>query len=174
MSLFGTSPDEPSRKTSQSLFDDESSSNTKPQGSGLFAEEANNDTGSPWDLVTPKKQARSTLVKTLLPATEVPESYVDTFDALLESGKRSGAGVSIEGVRQLLHGTGLGTEEQSKVLNIVTPGGVDDTRGIERGEFNVLLALVGLAQEKEEVSLDGVDERKSSMLLARSNWGATY
>jgi sorting nexin-8 len=38
----------------------------------------------------------------------------------------------------------------------------DENKELGRSEVNVLLAMIGLAQEGDEVTLDGVDERKRS------------
>jgi len=158
MSLFGTSPDEAPRAVKNSLFDDEPRGVPSKQGSGLFADTPSED-NSPWAFTSPKKQARTNLVKTLLPASDVPESYIDAFDALLQAGDATGSNLTIASVKKLVQGTSLSSDEQSNVLNIVTPTG--QTTSIGRGEFNVLLALIGLIQEGEDATLDGVDERRS-------------
>ncbi|KAL8961217.1 MAG: hypothetical protein Q9183_005343 [Haloplaca sp. 2 TL-2023] len=164
MSLFGSSPPaEPSQARSgksQSLFDDEHPSGAP--NSSIF-DDGDGGTTSPWDMPTPKKPAKSDMVKTLLPATDVPESYVDAFDVISESGFGAGpASISLAGARKLFEGTGIATDEQTKIVNAVT-GGPDPASGLKRSEFNVLVALLGLAQEGEEVSLDGVDERRRNL-----------
>jgi sorting nexin-8 len=156
MSLFGDDSNQPSQSKS-SLFDEGGA--TSKSGSGLFADDT--ATGSPWDFPSPKKAARGNLVKTLLPATDVPESYIDAYDALLETD-RVGSGVGFSGAKRLLQGSGIGVEDQQKIENLVLPSANGSTE-IGRGEFNVLLALIGLGQEDEEISLDGVDERRKSM-----------
>lgn len=105
---------------------------------------------------TPKKAGRAELIKSLLPASDVPDSYVDVFDNVNTGGKVDSAGVS----RVLADGK-LGADEQSRIMSIVAPGGQIVDLG--RNEFNVLLALIGLAQEGEELSLDSVDERRRGM-----------
>lgn len=173
MSLFGTSPDAGSRpQAKSSLFDDEdvtTASRARAQdsgGSGLFADEDASggndaDADAPWGFISPRKAAgRGNIVKTLLPASTVPEFYIDTFDMLLERGGNVGAGVSMEAVRRVLAASGQGQAQCESILKIVEPTGKAD--GLGRGEFNVLMALIGLAQEGEEVSLDGVDERRRS------------
>ena len=45
-------------------------------------------------------------------------------------------------------------------MSIISSGGQLSDLG--RTEFNVLLALIGLAQEHEDITLDGVDERRKS------------
>ena len=165
MSLFGSSPDDsslsarPARPSQKpSLFDDEQAPGPKP-GNSLFEDEGTNG-GSPWDMPTPKKAGRSDLVKRLLPASDVPESYIDAFDALRETNyKGEGGQIGITGARKIFEGCGLDTSEQERILKLVTGG---QQSGIGRNEFNVLLALIGLSQESEEASLDSVDERRRS------------
>ena len=153
MSLFGTSPPPP-RQTKSSLFDDEPG--TKSAGSGLFADEDENAGGSPWDFPNPKKnKAHRNVVKTLLTATDVPDAYIDVFDSLSEG---NGA-VEPDQIRQLLVDGSVGAAEQAKIIDII--GG--SSEALARPEFNVLLALIGLAQERDELSLDAVDERRTSM-----------
>jgi sorting nexin-8 len=165
MSLFGDFPDDPPSRTKQStLFDNDRPAAANRSTSSLFADDLDNSAGadSPWAFPTPKKAGRAQLVKNLLPATEVPESYIDTFDALIASGDKLGAGLSLDGVKKLLRESGLGPDVQARILGIVLPSGEESTEGLGRGEFSVLLALIGLAQEGDEVTLDGVDERRRS------------
>ena len=173
MSLFGTSspPSEQARNTSSSLFDTEASTPTSKDAkaqsagaSGLFAEsdESTNTNDSPWgNTFTPKKQARSDLIKKLLPNNQVPDPYIDVFDALVEEGYGRGPGVSRDAIGRLLDESNLGAEDRTKISDIFKAGSSDQNT-FTRGEINVLLALIGLAKEGEEISLDGVDERKSS------------
>ena len=160
MSLFGTSPDEtPRRNVKSSLFDDEEAP-ARSGGSGLFADENQED--SPW-APTPRRQARANPVKTLLADADVPESYIDAYDALLESGESASNGVALSGVRRVLAGSSTSPATQQQILKLVQPQG-DDAAGLGRAEFSVVLALIGLAQEGEELSLDSVDEHRRSML----------
>lgn len=164
MSLFGSSPtDSPIANTnsnSKSLFGEEPTP-AATSTSSLFADDGAD--GSPWSMPTPKKAARRELVKTLLPATGVPESYIDAYDAVLDSGDRVGSGVGLTGIKNILASAGLDPADQAKILNLVVPGGQETANGLGRSEFNVLLALIGLAQEGDDVTLDGVDERRRSM-----------
>jgi sorting nexin-8 len=167
MSLFGTSPgaEAPRAAAKSSLFDDDApaqSSARRQGGSGLFADESNDEEGSPWGFPTPRRQARGNPVKTLLTGADVPESYIDAYDALLESGESARNGVALAGVKRVLAGSGVSSDVQQQILKIVMPNGEDEA-GLGRAEFNVVLAMIGLAQEGEEVSLDGVDERKRRM-----------
>ena len=205
MSLFGTSPPQninastttstkPDRK-SQSLFgsgsDDtnaSATSTTTRNASSLFVDENTysehnlnyNQTPSPspWGgIPTPKKAARQDdLVKSLLPPSDVPESFIDFFDAVLDSKERVGVGqIGLNAVRKILRDSGLTVDNQRKIFSIVVGassgsggleggGQVDEGRGIGRNEFNVLLALIGLGQQGEDLTLDGVDERRRGRL----------
>ena len=153
MSLFGEpSPTESAPANSKSLFGNEPAA---ASSISLFDDDAN---GSPWSMPTPKKQARQNLLKSLLPATDVPESYVDAFDIVVEQ-EGSGA-VSYEAVESILRSCSLSTADQTRILGFVAPNGRGSFNPLGRSEFNVLLALIGLAQEGEDLSLDGVDERR--------------
>lgn len=166
MSLFGSSPRDSSLPTRaaqsehKSLFDETQAPGAASNAS-LFDDNA--DSGpSPWSLPNPKKAGRSDLVKTLLPASQVPESYIDAYDILLESGYKTTSGsISVSGAKRIFEGGGLPAAEQVRILNLVT-GEQDFQGGLSRNEFNVLLALTGLSQESEEPTLDGVDERRKS------------
>jgi sorting nexin-8 len=159
MSLFGDE-DVPSRaKQSSALFDDDPKPAAKT-GNSLFADEIDSS-DSPWALPTPKKAGRGALVKSLLPASDVPDAYIDAFDSVLDAGDRAGSGISVEGARKLLRGSGVSSDTQSKILEIVSQPG-QESAGLGRNEFNVLFALVALAQEGDDVTLDSVDERKQS------------
>lgn len=114
---------------------------------------------------TPKKAARASLVKNLLSNAEVPDLYIDAYDALLASDGAGGAAVGIAGVRGLVDSTNLDFDAKEKILGIANP---ESRPEIGRGEFNVLLALIGLAQEGEEVTLDSVDDRRKSMFLGKN------
>jgi sorting nexin-8 len=116
---------------------------------------------SPWAFPTPKKAGRGALVKSLLPASDVPESYIDAFDAVLDAGDSSGNGISIDGAKKLMASSRVSSDAQLKILDIVVQPGQEHV-GLGRSEFNVLFALIGLAQEGEDITLDGVDERKRS------------
>ncbi|TVY43100.1 Sorting nexin [Lachnellula occidentalis] len=161
MSLFGSSPEESApinaaaSKSRNSLFADDEGS---PAGSKstLFAED-DAPNSSPWGMPTPKKAARSDLIKNLLDSSSVPDSYIDTFDNLLKVDGRGGK-ITPAGITNVLSAGNLGADEQGRITNLITSGG--QLTDLSRNEFNVLLALVGLAQEHEDITLDGVDERR--------------
>lgn len=163
MALFGTSPSESTPLNSKSLFGDEQSNTAS--ASSLFDDDG---AESPWSMPTPKRAARQNLVKSLLPATEVPESYTDAYDAVLNANERTGSGIGLTGIRKVLENSNLSEHEQTTILHLVVTGGQqDNANGVGRSEFNVLLALIGLGQEGEDITLDGVDERR------RSKWRRT-
>ncbi len=166
MSLFGSSPEDSGSshqptQSQNSLFDDEQTPAARPKSS-LFADNDTEAGESPWGLPTPKKVTKANLVKSLLATSDVPEMYIDTYDTILKSGDTMGAGASLTGVKRVLEASGLSSNDRAKILEIVVPAGQDIATGIGRNEFNVLLALIGLAQEEEDITLDGVDERRRS------------
>lgn len=173
MSLFGSSPPEEAADVRSSNFTDNRSSlfedeppMTKSTTSALFADD-DSSPSSPWDLPTPRKQqSRGDLIRSLLQPSDVPDAYIETFDAVLrEDG--DGGRVTSGGVARTLAAAKLGADEQARIMGILAPaGGGDMTLG--RNEFNVLLALIGLAQEGESITLDGVDERRRSK--STSSW----
>lgn len=178
MSLFGEPEQDeaPSTRSSQlarsrhSLFDEE---NSTAASKSLFQDDdvAGSGAASPWALPTPRKQrSRVELLQNILPASDAPESYIEAFDDMLrEYG--SGGKVTAGGVMRVLAAAKLGADAQAKIINIMSPGG---ELSLGRNEFNVLLGLIGLAQEGETVSLDGVDERRRSKCPFYSKDSETY
>lgn len=163
MSLFGSSPDEVApiashSKSRNSLFDDEPSP-VPGSKSSLFADD-DAPGASPWGIPTPKKAARGELIKSLLPASDVPDFYIDTFDNLLKGDDNAEGKISAAGVAKVLSAGSLRADDQSRIMGIITSGGQLTELG--RNEFNVLLALIALAQENEDITLDSVDERRRS------------
>ena len=161
MSLFDN-PDESSPLPKSALFDDETTSARK-SASNLFDGSTGDSNSLPWSLPTPKKGSRGELLKTLLPSSDVPEIYIEVFDGLLSSGYRARNGTTVAGIKQLMADAKISASDKKKIEDIVFPGGQERDGGIVRGEFNVAMALIGLAQEGEDLSLDVVDERRRSM-----------
>ena len=169
MSLFGDFADDPpsagannhqrGNASKSSLFDEDRPGAGNRNSASLFAED-----DSPWGMPTPKKAGRAQLVKQLLAGVDVPEAYVDTFDGLAAGGDKHGAGLSFDGVKKVLGASGLDEDVKSRILGLVLPTGEASAvqNGVGRPEFNVLLALVAVAQEGEDVGLDAVDDRKKS------------
>jgi sorting nexin-8 len=171
MSLFGDDyAGPPSRgastaNTKSSLFDDPDSSASAPSpakpNTSMFGDAADDDGSSPWASFTPKKLQRRSgveVVRSLLADAEVPEPYVDAWEALA-AGRREVDEADVR--REVLEGSGLRAEVGERIWGIVSAGG--ESRGLGRGQFWVLLALVGLALEGEELGLDAVDERRSRL-----------
>lgn len=163
MSLFGTSPPSDSglRPSRNSLFDDDEPA-SRSAADSLFNDDDLSGSGaaSPWDMPTPRKQqSRADLIRNLLSGVQVPDSYVEAFDYAVQEDGRGGK-VSPAGISKTLAAAKLGADEQAQVMSILSPNGEELDLG--RDSFNVLLALIGLAQEGESVSLDGVDERRRS------------
>lgn len=168
MSLFGTSPteNEPSAIASPGrsrggrgggLFDDDAPQ--QKSSGGLFDNGEHGD-DSPWSMPTPRKQqSRAQMVRNLLPSSDVPDSYIETFDTVSE-----GAGsVSADGVAKVFAAARLHEPAtQTRIVTLVAPDTNSDDVHLGRAEFNVFMALIGLAQEGEVMSLDGVDERRKS------------
>jgi sorting nexin-8 len=159
MSLFGEDEPAPAAKSSRlSLFDDEPSP-APGSKSSLFADD-DGPGASPWGMPTPKKAARGELIKNLLPASDVPDSYIDTFDDVTKGADNVGGKISVNGIAKVLSTANLGADDQSRIVSVISSGG--QLTDLGRNEFNVLLALIGLAQEHEDITLDGVDERRKS------------
>ncbi|KAI0436605.1 hypothetical protein F4803DRAFT_541611 [Xylaria telfairii] len=168
MSLFGTSPSDEhpatmATKSRASLFDDDDNgSPNRSTSETLFNDDDDDDARSPWDMPTPRKQqSRAELVRRLLAGVQVPGSYVDAFDSALAEDGRGGRTVAPAGIAKTLAAGGLGADHQVRIMNILAPSGGEMSLG--RDEFNVLLALIALAQEGEPVSLDSVDERRRNL-----------
>ncbi|KAK3905219.1 hypothetical protein C8A05DRAFT_41804 [Staphylotrichum tortipilum] len=144
-----------------SLFEDEPPM-TRSTTTALFADDDGpEDHQSPWDLPTPRKpQTRAELLRGLLPSGDVPEGYVEAFDAVAGGARVVDAG----GVARTLAAAKLGADAQARIMGIaVVPAREGEEVALDRNQFNVLLALVGLAQEGEVVSLDSVDERRHNL-----------
>ncbi|OHE96555.1 sorting nexin mvp-1 [Colletotrichum orchidophilum] len=170
MSLFGSSPpaDSPSNTSaapSRSLFDEGSMS--KSGSNSLFTDDdIAGAESSPWDMPTPrKKQSRADVIRNLLSASDVPETYIETFDTVVrEDG--SGGRVNAGGIAKLFAAARLGADQQAQIMSMVVPAAGGDI-AVGRGEFNVLLALIALSQEGEHISLDTVDERRRNLPLPK-------
>lgn len=163
MSLFGED-DLPvaATRSRQSLFDNEPS--PAPGSKSSLFDDDDGSSASPWGMPTPKKAARGELIKSLLPASDVPDSYIDIFDDVAKGADNVGGKISVNGIAKVLSAANLGADEQSRIVSVISSGG--HLTDLGRNEFNVLLALIGLAQEHEDITLDGVDERRRSKYLA--------
>lgn len=114
---------------------------------------------------TPRKQrSRSEMIRNLLPTSDVPDSYIGAFDAVVGEDGQDGQ-VTAAGLAKLFAVARLDADAQARIMALVAPGQGSDVL-LSRNEFNVVLALIGLAQEGDIISLDGVDERRKSELKA--------
>lgn len=160
MSLFGTSPpgDSPASPTTRTLFTDET-----PKSSSLFDDDdggGGGDAHSPWGAQSPRRPRADT--RSLLRPSDVPGSYIEAFDRVLEEDDGGALGrVGAAGVGRVFAAGRVSAERREEILGIVGAGG----EGMGRNEFNVLLALVGLVQEGGRVSLDAVEERRGGELF---------
>ncbi|KAI1827396.1 hypothetical protein F4861DRAFT_492463 [Xylaria intraflava] len=174
MSLFGTSPTDESpslghaalpTKSRASLFDDDDNgSMNRSTSETLFNDEDDDDDRSPWGMPARKQQSRAELLRGLLANVKVPDSYDDAFDSVLAQDGQDGGPdqtVTPAGVARILAAAKLGADHQVRIMNVFAPSGGEGSLG--RQEFNVLLALIALAQEGEPVSLDSVDERRRNL-----------
>ncbi|KAL2272047.1 hypothetical protein VTJ83DRAFT_1418 [Remersonia thermophila] len=148
------------------LFEDEPPM-TRSTTTALFADDDPAD-ASPWDIPAPRKQqSRAELIRSLLPSSRVPESYIAAFDAVLadDHSAASQAGrIGPGGLARTLAAARLPADTQAHIMAVISAGASPDSLELDRNQFNVLLALIGLAQEGEPVTLDGVDERRRSEL----------
>lgn len=176
MSLFGSSPE---NESPAALATPTKDRGARP--SGLFSDDAprqkssgslfdNNDDGddSPWAMPTPRKQqSRAEVVRNLLPSSDVPDAYIEIFDIAAEGGRM----VSADGVARVFTAAGIKDQAtKTRIVSVVSPDASGDEVRLQRAEFNVLLALVGLSQEGEAISLDGVDERRRSKCRCLFSW----
>ncbi|EEY21701.1 sorting nexin mvp-1 [Verticillium alfalfae VaMs.102] len=89
---------------------------------------------------TPRKQkTRADLLRTLLPTSDAPDSYIDTFDTVVQEDGSNGR-VNASGVAKVFAAARLGADEQASIMAIIAPNGNDVAVG--RNEFNVFLALI--------------------------------
>ncbi|KAI1338193.1 hypothetical protein F5Y15DRAFT_407802 [Xylariaceae sp. FL0016] len=183
MSLFGTTPPNESSslsnstmaKSRNSLFDDDDDNNpmTRSTSDTLFNDDdfGGSNSASPWDLPTPRKQqSRSDIVRNLLDGVHVPDAYIEAFDTAIGDDGRAGK-VTSSGVTKTLAAAKLDADHQAHIMGILSRG--DDDGSLSRSEFNVLLALIALAQEGDTVTLDGVDERRRNLPLPQLSTPAT-
>ncbi|KAL2156979.1 hypothetical protein VTH06DRAFT_1115 [Thermothelomyces fergusii] len=169
MSLFGTpspegSPDMQAStfgNSRPSLFEDEPPM-TRSTTTALFADDdAASD--SPWDIPAPRRQqTRADVLRSLLANSAVPDSYVLAFDKIAAEDGDVGL-ISAGGIARTLAAAKLSADDQARIMSIVAPGSSAEDVALDRNQFNVLLALIGLAQEGEPLSLDTVDERRRDL-----------
>ena len=113
------------------------------------------------------------IIKSLLNQgnSNLPSVYGELYERVVgeSSAPGFGGGVSVNGVRRVIEEGGLdedvGVGRRIREAIVGVGMGVSLGDGIGRGEFSVLLAMVGLAQEGEEVSIDAVDDRRRRKYL---------
>jgi sorting nexin-8 len=89
----------------------------------MFGDAADDDGSSPWASFTPKKPQRRSgaeVVRSLLADAEVPEAYVDAWEALA-AGRRDVEEADVR--RVVLEGSGVGAEAGERIWSIVSAGG---------------------------------------------------
>ncbi|TKA66959.1 hypothetical protein B0A55_09033 [Friedmanniomyces simplex] len=131
-----------------SLFGEDTASPTPRKSAGLFGDD---------DAPAQPKPSSSTMFGEPEAGNgdDSPWGFTpNTFDGVQASGS-----VSAQECRRLVKETVPRAAE--KIWTIVSSNG--QTQELGRNEFNVLLALIGLAQEGEELSLDAVDERRGKL-----------
>lgn len=144
-----------------SLFDsppDSVSGGVRSSG-GLFGDE--DTSGDPWSLPAPRTGGKKTgpSASTLLNSTDTPDAYGVLFSQAGPSGDR----ITFTNLRKMLDNSGLSSAVIDRIVELVLPSSSEFDRverGVSRGEFNVAMALIALAQEGEDITLDSVDERK--------------
>ncbi|KAG0127069.1 hypothetical protein HOY82DRAFT_85795 [Tuber indicum] len=156
MSLFGDSP--PGRSRS-SLFADEEFESAP----GSLFDDSGAGAWNSAGLPTARRGAPTDISKTLLTKenANIPERYDFLYESFLDQFGSPGGGVALAGVKQVLKeadADGYGIED--RILSILIKGG---KQSIGREEFYVLLALVGLEQQGEEVTIDGVDDSRRNL-----------
>ena len=156
MSLFGDEPEASASRAKSTLFDDEATPKSNTSSTMFGDSTADADESSPWGFTPKKNTGRGSLVKSLLANADVPDLYIDTFDSL-----QAGGSVGAADAKQLLRDSGISDSSQNNIWGLVTSR--IEVASLSRNEFNVLLALIGLAQEGEELSLDAVDERRQKL-----------
>lgn len=112
------------------------------------------------------------VVKTLVNEgnSNLPLVYAQVYERVLIEYPAGGfgTGISAAGVRRVLEEAGLSDDEgagrriKESVMGV---GGIGAEAGIGKGEFNVLMAMIGLAQEGKEVNIDEVDDRRRSTFI---------
>ena len=102
--------------------------------------------------------------------SSLPPVYAQVYDRVVIEYPAGGfgPGISAVGVKRVLEEAGL-TEDEGAGRRIkesvVGIGGIGADAAIGKGEFNVLMAMIGLAQEGREISIDEVDDRRRSMFI---------
>ncbi|CAG8563346.1 17336_t:CDS:10 [Funneliformis caledonium] len=134
-------------ETGQSL----SSDMPDVQSLSFSSEPLNINIGNPWD-----PPGGGTDISSILSDVALPEIYVSAFTIASSNDGR----VSISALNKILNISGLPHASIEKILNCAVP--TNNTR-VNRGEFNVALALVALAQKNMDVSVENLIEHKQDL-----------
>ncbi|PHH61617.1 hypothetical protein CDD81_8132 [Ophiocordyceps australis] len=133
---------------------------------GLFDDDASDsrhDDSSPWDMPTPRRlQSRANVIGNMLPVSDVPTGYAEIFETVMRQDGQDGR-VTASAISKLFATSRLAPESQVRIMSLLGQSDDGSDASLGPAEFNVLLALIGLAQEGEVISLDGVDERRKNL-----------
>lgn len=112
------------------------------------------------------------VVKTLVNEgnSNLPPAYAQVYERVIIEYPAGGfgSGISVAGVKRVLDEAGLGEDEGAGRRikeSVVGISGIGVEASIGKAEFNVLMAMIGLAQEGKEVSIDEVDDRRKSTFI---------
>ncbi|RIA94928.1 hypothetical protein C1645_758680 [Glomus cerebriforme] len=106
---------------------------------------------NPWDL-----PVGGTDISSILSEVPLPEIYLSAFSI---ASPNAGT-VSITALNKILSISGLPHATIEKILNLAAP---TNSSRVNRGEFNVALALVALAQKHMDVSIENLIEHKQDL-----------
>ncbi|KAL5598705.1 hypothetical protein BROUX41_003382 [Berkeleyomyces rouxiae] len=185
-SLF-SSPDPISRAGATSLFADlypgtddaEPGASPSPSWSPVNTSDSPAPVGSMRSRTRPRTKSRAEVIRSLLPSAvnahtaSLPAAYEELWQqALRTEAQRSGSGAGEEitmlgerAVDDVLDDAMVEGAQKATIRDLVVPDGGDALVG--RGEFNVLLALVGLAQAGKTPSLEAVDWQRDALPVPR-------
>lgn len=164
MSLFG-SPDVPTttipQKSLSVLFGDDSSvPGLKPS---MFNEDKESS-HEQWKFPVSDQSQRKELMMNLQPSWPIPE-YNEIFNTM---SKDSDDLIVREEVLKVLDCSGLNSDQKLLILKIIYHE--SETTRLTRNEFNVLLALIGLAQDYEDISLEKIYEKRQRECISDKLW----
>ena len=156
MSLFGSSPDESfgTSKLRNSLFD-EGASHTLVSKSSIITN-GDSSVSSQRRSISPDQVSSSKFVKRLIPSSAIPSRYVDIFDSISQEDDGFNGEINAAGIAKTFACSMLDKEVEQLILKVLYAG--NQTTSLDRNEYNVLLALIGFAQERREISLNNVNQ----------------
>ncbi|TQS38255.1 hypothetical protein Golomagni_01245 [Golovinomyces magnicellulatus] len=158
MSLFGTSPpgsvESAISKSQNSLFDDDFSIVTPVPKSFLFS--GNDNISSQRQ----KKSVRKKAMRNLPQLSLVPKRYDEIF---LKKRKHDSINdvIKVDAIINVLAESRLFPQDERLILQKIFQE--SQPSDLTRNEFNVMLALIGLAQASEKITLDGVLQRENDL-----------